>query len=207
MNSDPLGKLNQKMQSQSQRQISAKAMPPGSVEAPCQSPLTADIRALVQEARDQLKALGCPQLADRLEIRWNARMRSTAGTAYAGRALITLNPRLLEFGMAEVTRTLRHELAHLLAHHRAGRHRIAAHGAEWQKACVELGLPGEKRCHDLPLPRRKLERRHVYRCPHCKLEVPRVKPLRRKSACLACCRAHAGGRYDERFRLVKLQAK
>ena len=72
---------------------------------------------------------------------------------------------------------------------------------------AELGLPGEKRCHDLPLPRRKLERRHVYRCPHCKLEVPRVKPLRRKSACLACCRAHAGGSYDERFRLVKLLAK
>ncbi len=161
----------------------------------------------MEDSRMLLKSLGCHQLADRLEIRWNFRMRSTAGTAFAGRALITLNPRLLEFGKAEVTRTLLHELAHLLAHHRAGRHRIAAHGVEWQQACAELGLPGEKRCHDLPLPRRKLERRHVYRCPHCRLEVPRVKPLRRKSACLACCRAHAGGRYDERFRLVKLQAK
>ena len=207
MNSDQLGHLNQKMQSQSQRQISAQAAPLGPMEPLPRPRLSADIGALLEEARILLKALGCTQLADRLEIRWNSRMRSTAGAAFAGRALITLNPRLLEFGTAEVTRTLLHELAHLLAHHRAGRHRIAAHGVEWQQACAELGLPGEKRCHDLPLPRRKLERRHVYRCPHCKLEVPRVKPLRRKSACLACCRAHAGGRYDERFLLVKLQAK
>ena len=67
-------------------------------------------------------------------------MRSTAGMAYPRRSLVTLNPRLREFGDEEVDRTLRHELAHLLAHHRAGRRRIAPHGPEWARACRDLGL-------------------------------------------------------------------
>ncbi|RZI84067.1 MAG: M48 family peptidase, partial [Rubrivivax sp.] len=146
------------------------------------------------------------RFAVRVQVRWNPKMRSTAGVAYPGRALVLLNPRLREFGEEEVDRTLRHELAHLLAHHRAGRRRISPHGPEWQKACRDLGLTDEKRCHDLPLPRRKMARQHIYRCPGCTVVVRRVRPITRKSACLACCRAHSGGRYDERFRLVKVAA-
>jgi predicted SprT family Zn-dependent metalloprotease len=148
--------------------------------------------------------LGCAELAARVTVRWNARMRSTAGTAFPTKALVNLNPRLREFGDDEIDRTLRHELAHLLAHHRAGRRRIAPHGQEWRKACVELGLSDETRCHNLPLPRRKLTARHRYRCPRCGIEIARVKPIRRKSACLACCRAHSRGSYDERFRFVRI---
>ena len=155
-------------------------------------------------ARKLLTECGCVALAARVSVRWNTRMRSTAGTAFPGKALVCLNPRLQEFGEAEIDRTLRHELAHLLAHHRAGRRRIAPHGHEWRAACVELGLTDEKRCHDLPLPRRVLTARLRYRCPHCGLELKRVRPLRRKSACLVCCRTHSRGRYDERFRFVKL---
>jgi predicted SprT family Zn-dependent metalloprotease len=131
-------------------------------------------------------------------------MRSTAGTAYPGKNLISLNPRLRDFGEEEIDRTLRHELAHLLAQHRAGRRRIAPHGAEWQRACIDLGLDDERRCHDLPLPRRSLAPRHLYRCPHCALEVRRVRPMRRASACLACCRRHNRGQYDARFRFAKV---
>ncbi|MHA3775095.1 SprT family zinc-dependent metalloprotease [Verrucomicrobiota bacterium sgz303538] len=131
-------------------------------------------------------------------------MRSTAGLAYPGKALVVMNPRLREFGDAEIDRTLRHELAHLLAHHRAGRRRIAPHGPEWRRACRDLGLADEKRCHDLPLPRRSMTRQHAYQCPSCALIVRRVRPIKRKSACLTCCRAHSGGRYDDRFRLVKI---
>jgi predicted SprT family Zn-dependent metalloprotease len=130
-------------------------------------------------------------------------MRSTAGTAFPDKGLITLNPRLHEFGDEEIDRTLRHELAHLLAHHRAGRRRISPHGPDWRRACEILGAPNEPRCHNLPLPCRKLRPRHFYRCPHCAMELRRVRPLRPRSACLACCRAHSAGRYDERFRLVK----
>ena len=157
-----------------------------------------------EKARDLLSAVGCPDLAAKVAVRWNARMRSTAGNAHPGKALINLNPRLREFGDAEIDRTLRHELAHLLAHHRAGRRRIAAHGREWRAACEALGLCDEKRCHDLPLPRRKLRVKMHYRCPRCGIEIARVRPLRRKSACLACCRAHNHGQYDERFKFIKL---
>src|ERR1700687_2873461 len=40
----------------------------------------------------------------------------------------------------EIERTLRHELAHLLAQFRVGRRRIAPHGAEWRRACRDLGI-------------------------------------------------------------------
>lgn len=162
--------------------------------------------AAVLEARayELLHALHCDVLAARVRVRWNPRMRSTAGTALASKSLITLNPRLRDFGDEEVDRTLRHELAHLLAHFRAGRRRIAAHGPEWQQACRDLGLTDEKRCHTLPLPRRTLQARHFYRCPACAVEVRRVRAFHSKTACLACCRRHNGGRYDDRFRFIKI---
>ena len=133
-------------------------------------------------------------------------MRSTAGTAFPAKALICLNPRLRDFGDADIDRTLRHELAHLLAHQRAGRHRIAPHGPEWRRACADLGIADEARCHTLPLPRRPMTARHFYRCPHCAVELQRVRPLRGKSACLACCRRHNGGRYADKFRFAKIPA-
>jgi predicted SprT family Zn-dependent metalloprotease len=161
--------------------------------------------ALIIRARSLLAALGCDALAEKVCVIWNPRMRSTAGTAHAGRSLITLNPKLRAFGSDEVDRTLRHELAHLLAHHRAGRRRISAHGPEWRKACRDLGLGDEKRCHALPLPTRTMRPKHFYECPGCRVTVARVRVLRRKSACLACCRQHNGGRYDGRFQFVKLR--
>lgn len=165
---------------------------------------TSPLPDLDQAARNLLAGIGCDALARKVRVVWNPRMRSTAGTAHAARSLVTLNPRLREFGDAEIDRTLRHELAHLLAHHRSGRRRIAAHGPEWRQACLDLGLADEKRCHDLPLPRRTQRPRHFYRCPACAVELARVRPLRPRSACLACCRKHARGRYDERFRLEKV---
>jgi SprT protein len=170
------------------------------------TPTANNNHAMEETARDLLRSLACHDLANRVQVRWNPRMRSTAGTAYPGKALITLNPRLIEFGAEEIDRTLRHELAHLLAHHRVGRRRIAPHGAEWQQACRDLGLIDEKRCHDLPLPRRKVARRFVYRCPNCAVELHRARPFRRKSACLECCRRFRGGHYDEKFRFVKVAA-
>jgi predicted SprT family Zn-dependent metalloprotease len=155
-------------------------------------------------ARDLLRGLDCAALVKRVKVRWNPRMRSTAGTALIAESLITLNPRLLDFGNREVDRTLRHELAHLLAHHRAGRRRIEPHGPEWERACRDLGLPDEKRCHTLPLPRRTMTPQHFYRCPACTQKVERVRPFRRKTACLDCCRRHNNGRYDERFCFLKL---
>ena len=166
-----------------------------------------DISTLQADARRWLRGAGAPRLAARVAVRWNTRMRSSAGTAAIAKAVVTLNPLLQQYGPEEVERTLKHELAHLLAQARAGRRRIAPHGAEWRRACADLGLADEQRCHDLPLPRRRVARRHRYRCPHCNVEVQRVKAFRRKTACLVCCRAHARGNYDERFRFVKMASR
>ena len=159
---------------------------------------------LLSKSRALLRAAGAVALGERIRIEWNARMRSTAGVAFPGRALVRLNPRLRAFGDEEIDRTLRHELAHLLAHDRAGRRRIAPHGIEWRSACSDLGLSDEKRTHDLPFPRRAIARRHHYRCPVCKIEIARVKPLKRGSACLQCCRTQNRGRYDARFRFERI---
>ena len=173
---------------------------------PVVEPETNDASGMEESARTLLRAIGCDALAARVRVRWNARMRSTAGTAYPSKSLVTLNPRLRNFGAAEIDRTLRHELAHLLAHHRAGRRRISPHGREWQQACRDLGLADEKRCHDLPLPRRQMSARHFYRCPACATVLSRVRPLRGKSACLNCCRRYNAGRYAERFRFASVPA-
>lgn len=168
------------------------------------APPLPDIAGLENSARLLLRGIGCEALAKLVRVRWNSRMRTTAGVACYGKSLVTLNPKLARFGLGEIDKTLRHELAHLLAKFRAGRRRIAPHGPEWRAACRDLGLPDEKRCHNLPLPRARRVARHLYRCPQCRAEIPRVRPFRRRVACLSCCRAHSGGRYDERFRLEKL---
>ncbi len=164
----------------------------------------ADDDEITSRARTLIRGVGCESLAAALTVRWNARMRSTAGMAYPGKWLVTLNPRIQAFGDDEVDRTLRHELAHLLAHHRVGRRRIAPHGPEWRAACIDLGLVEETRCHTLPLPRRQVAKPYHYRCPGCGAVLKRTRPLRRKAACLLCCRAHNRGQYDERFRFTKL---
>lgn len=147
-----------------------------------------------------LQQVHCPELLGRVSVWWSTRLRSTAGLASHPERRIILNAALPLISEAEVDRTLRHELAHLIAQSRS-RRRIAPHGTEWKQACAELGLPGEARCHQLPLRRRSLPRRLLYVCPSCGAEVRRVRPLRRQEACLACCRKKNGGRYHPSFRL------
>ncbi len=148
-----------------------------------------------------VRDLGLPALAARLKVCWNTRLITTAGLAHHGTARIDLNPRLEEFQPEEPRRTMLHELAHLVAHSRARGRRIQPHGPEWRRACAELGIPGESRCHNLPLARRSVRRRFAYRCRHCGTVVPRVRKLSRESACYPCCRSENGGRYSRRFLL------
>ena len=157
--------------------------------------------ALEEQTRAMLLALDLPGGAKLVTVTWNARLRSTAGYArYPGWA-IELNPKLREFE-GQVERTLKHELAHLIAYHRSGRRRIEPHGREWRQAWADLGIAGEKAQHRLPLPRNEVERKLTYACPACQTTVQRVRKFRRPTACLHCCRLHAGGQYDGRFRLA-----
>ena len=157
--------------------------------------------ALEAIARALLLEHGASAIAELICVEWSARLRSAAGRAEYASPRVLLNCRLCAFGEAEIDRTLRHELAHLIAQSRAGRRRISPHGAEWRRACADLEIEGEARCHNLPLPIRRHKRRFLYACPHCQRDYPRTRPLRRTSACLACCRAFNHGRYDGRFKL------
>jgi predicted SprT family Zn-dependent metalloprotease len=156
---------------------------------------------LESKSRELLRQLGAAKLAREIRVEWNPRMKSAAGHANFREKLISLNPRLSDHGNDEIDRTLRHELAHLLAQFRAGRRRIAPHGVEWRDACRDLGIADEARCHNLPFATKAYPARFVYRCPNCRQEFPRVRRIRRVIACLACCRKHNGGDFDPRFRL------
>jgi SprT protein len=164
---------------------------------------------LTAKAAALLREIGCTALAERVAVSWSGRLSSSAGLARPAAMSIVLNPRLRDYP-AEIDRTLRHELAHLVAFARAKRARIAAHGAEWRQACSEVGVPGESRCHTLPLPRRSLTRVHLYRCPVCGFILRRARRInlrRRPVACRECCRQYARGRYDSRFKFVEIDAR
>ena len=152
------------------------------------------------QARELLCANGANRIANEIRVKWNTRLKSCAGRADYRQKLITLNPLLIKHP-GEIDRTLRHELAHLLAQFRAGRCRILPHGDEWQQACRDLGIGDEKRCHNLPLAVKNYRQRFVYRCPKCRRDFPRVRRIRRALACLACCQKHNGGEFDLRFKL------
>ena len=159
---------------------------------------------LTGHCSDLVLSLGLPALADKVVVFWNTRLVTTAGLAHHAAARIDLNPRLERFQPEEPRRTVLHELAHLVAHYRAAGRMIQPHGSEWRRACAEVGIPGEKRCHDLPLARRAVRRKFAYQCRHCGLVVPRVRKLGRESACYTCCRQHNRGRYSRRFLLDPL---
>ena len=166
------------------------------------NPTAAD---LTRHAQSLLAQSGAGQeLIERVSVRWNRRLSSTAGLAYPTQSRISLNPMLKEIP-AELDRTLRHELAHLLARHRMGRRRIAPHGEEWKAACRDLGIPGESRCHSLPLPRRQLRAKFQYSCQKCGITIDRVRPLRQPSACRRCCKEFNRGRFSDAFRFVPVK--
>ena len=159
---------------------------------------------LETEASELLRSLGATRIATEIRVEWDPRLKTAAGRADYRQKLISLNPRLVEHP-AEIDRTLRHELAHILAQSRAGRRRISPHGLEWQQACRDLGIADEKRCHTLPFPATQYAPRFIYRCPNCRRNFPRLRKIKRTVACLACCRAHNGGEFDVRFRLRLLR--
>ncbi|MBT8038490.1 MAG: SprT-like domain-containing protein [Verrucomicrobiae bacterium] len=159
--------------------------------------------AKTTECAEALIGLGLDALAKKVVVVWNARMRTTAGRAFWPEGKIELNPKLMDVAPGEVRGTLLHELAHLVAYARAGRRRIAAHGAEWRQACVDLGIAGERATHSLPLPGRTMRKKWRYACPACGDGFDRARKMKRAAACFTCCKEHHGGNYHARFRLVE----
>jgi SprT protein len=155
-------------------------------------------------ARRWCGEMGAASLAERVVVVWNARLRTTAGTACTRTATVELNPMLRTFGPAQVRRTLKHETAHLIAHWRVGRRAIQTHGVEWQQACADLGISGEPAFHDLPLPRRRIARKFAYRCRHCGFTVQRVRPFDPYTACYKCCQKYSDGKYHSDYLFLRV---
>lgn len=179
-----------------------------------QTPVTSKTKREREENPDAVLTAWCveaarllrlPNLEKRVRVQWNARMRTTAGRAWWPDRLIELNPKLTELPEKELWRTLKHELAHLVAYERAGRRRIDAHGDEWRQACVDLGIPGESAYHNLPFQRRRMKRKFQYSCPSCNVVIRRVRKITTPLACYACCKKHNGGLFDSRFRLKQIK--
>lgn len=162
-----------------------------------------DDSGLTAWCRETSKSLLLNELARKVTVTWNPRMQTTAGRAWWPDRAIELNPKLKECEPEELWRTLKHELAHLVAYERCGRRRIDPHGPEWQAACGELGIPGEQPYHTLPFKRRRMKRNHAYICSNCFVVIHRVRPIKRTVACYDCCRKFNNGAYHDRFRLIK----
>lgn len=154
---------------------------------------------LEEICKEQLLKLGMGAMTAKIQVRWNSRLRSSAGYASYPAWRIELNPRLREHE-GQVERTLLHELAHLVAYQRAGHMRIEPHGVEWRRACADLGIGDESARHHLPLPRNQVKRNFTYVCISCGTVTHRVRKFRRHSACRTCCNRYNGGAYDPRFR-------
>lgn len=150
-----------------------------------------------------LHTLSLHNLEARVTVEWNPRMRSAAGRAFWPQGLIQLNPRLAKIAPTEVERTVLHELAHLIAYERNPHRAIKSHGPEWQKACADIGIPGEKATHQLELPTRSMTRKWQYECPACQKTFDRVRRFKGAVACYECCLKTRQGSYDERFRLIE----
>lgn len=160
-------------------------------------------KALSRECEQALAGLHPPVRHPHIAVYWNPRLQTTAGQARIHDGVILLNPKLHEINEGEVRRTLLHELAHLIVHWRFPRRRFPPHGREWQRACVELGIPGERARHTLPWQGRNVTRHWLYICNHCGTQFERVRRIRQPVACLKCCRQHNLGRYTQRFRLIE----
>ncbi|MGE3171575.1 MAG: SprT-like domain-containing protein [Planctomycetota bacterium] len=93
-------------------------------------------------------------------VRWNERLRTTAGRAFPVEQRIELNPALLQDHPDELEAVLVHEAAHLAAARLFGPH-VAAHGRHWRALMRLAGHPPDV-THDLPVPRRRRRRSHVY---------------------------------------------
>lgn len=175
----------------------------GSVREAVEGAVLREDPGLAAWCADAAEGLGLAGLARRVKVSWNPRMRTTAGRAWWPDRVIELNPKLKQLEPEQMWRTLKHELAHLVAYERAGRRRIQVHGPEWELACRELGIGGEKPFHELPFRRRRMRKRFAYICPQCWSTIERVKKISHAVACYDCCRKFSRGQFDPKYRLVE----
>lgn len=99
--------------------------------------------------------------AAKVEVRWNDRLRTTAGRAFYREGRIELNPSLLATSPKDLDDVLVHEAAHVAVFRLFGEHG-AAHGRHWRGLMRLAGVRPDV-THDLPVPKSVRRRRgHVF---------------------------------------------
>lgn len=149
------------------------------------------------------------------DIRWSRRLTRAAGTIDVRKPEMTLSVPLLveayaptslfppqyevcgvhcDDGPTALREIMKHEMIHLWLFVLGRPH---GHTPEFRAKARSIGQP--KTRHGIALPPPKSG--WIYVCPRCAMEYPRRRRMSKPAACGACCKKHAGGRFDERFKL------
>ena len=126
-----------------------------------------------------------PDLARRVTIVYNPRLRTTLGRAILDDDRVELNVHLLRAYPDELLGTVIHELAHLVVRMRYGE--VRPHGREFKALMRAVNMPADA-THHLDTARLKLRRRryiYLHRCGNCGTMFIARKP-RRDCYCRAC---------------------
>lgn len=138
---------------------------------------------LLAIARRCGEAWEMPDLAERVFIRYNSRLRTTLGLATLEEWRLDLNTRLLLEHPDELILTLVHELAHLAVFRRYGL--VSPHGMQFRTLMRAVRLSA-KATHDLPVERFRRQRfLYLHRCTGCGYTLI-ARQLRRVCHCRAC---------------------
>lgn len=150
---------------------------------------------------DRVNAQHFDGFLDRPQLRWNTRLRTSAGRFRPGiRKYIELRPPLIEIATylleeAEAEALVLDTIAHEMIHYWLWvRRRPCGHTPEFMAKMRQMGV---SRYNTVP---RRRPYKYVYRCPACTRDFKTRRKLG-SLACRACCDLHAGGRFDARFRL------
>jgi len=168
-----------------------------------------DLNALYQQINHQHfdGLLECP------ELRWNPRLRTSAGRFIPGarrrlpkvRRWLNLAEEIRKpvIEVATYLRThadgeshVRETLAHEMIHYWLWvRRKPFGHTPEFHEKLRQMG---GRRYNPVPM---KKTPKYIYRCGGCAKEFPAQRKLG-PLACAICCKAHANGKYDPQFKLV-----
>lgn len=89
---------------------------------------------------------GIPELASKIQYRFNNRLSIVFGQAWCEKKLIDIAPVLWERASPVQRRKLIiHETCHIICRHKFGPN-VGDHGKEWKQSMINAGVPAE-RCH------------------------------------------------------------
>jgi len=130
-------------------------------------------------------AWGAGDLAARVRVTYDRRLRTSAGIAHLEDRRVALNPRLLSENPSQLVPTLVHELAHIVVWTRHGN--IRPHGREFRGLMKAVNMPASA-THRLPADHLRVKRRrylYLHRCRECGYSFISRK-VRRNYYCIAC---------------------